>query len=242
MLKNKRNIIIIIFILILIFFVSNKQFFTSKKNNKIDLIIYINLDKRKDRKKDVKKFIKKINNKNIPVHRLSATLNKKNGHIGCADSHIRALKYAKEQNANNVLILEDDVSLNCTEKEFNKKIEYFFKNYKNFDAVTLYGYWKKGIINLDNNISKFSPKDGYSTTTLAYIINRKSLDDFIQVFSEAKEKMIEELKSFKKKRKFNTIHAIDREWKILQQRKLFYIFEPNIVKPSGSISEILINY
>ena len=231
--------VVIIVGIILYFYTNNEKYSTYNKG--LDLIIYINLDKRKDRRKDVEQFINKINNKNIPVYRIPATFNKRNGHLGCADSHIRALKYAKQQKVDNVLILEDDVSLNCTPDEFNKKINYFFNNYDDYDAVTLFGHWKNGIIPLDKHISKFSEKDGYSSTTLGYIVNKRAYDDFLRVFTEAKQKMIEELKSFKK-RSLTSLYAIDIEWGELQKKKKFYIFEPHIVKPSGSPSEIMKEY
>ena len=55
-------------------------------------------------------YLKKIGYKGVPIFRLSATLNKKNGHLGCADSHIRALKLAKKEGLQNVIIMEDDFS------------------------------------------------------------------------------------------------------------------------------------
>ena len=48
-----------------------------KSYKRPDGVIYINLDHRKDRKKDVHRFLKKIGYKDVPVYRLSATLNKK---------------------------------------------------------------------------------------------------------------------------------------------------------------------
>ena len=234
-------IFIVIIVGIILYFYKNKEKYLTFNKPGLELIIYINLDKRKDRRKDVEKFINKINNQNIPVYRLSATFNKRNGHLGCADSHIRALKYAKQQKVNNVLILEDDVSLNCTPTEFNNKIIHFFNNYHNYDAVTLFGYHKGGIISLDKHISKFSPTDGYSTTALGYIVNKKAYDDFLRVFSKAKQNMIKELKTYEG-RSLTSLYAIDIAWGELQKKKKFYIFEPHIVKPSGSPSEIMKEY
>ena len=42
------------------------------------------------------------------------------------------------------------------------------------------------------------------------------------------------------KKKFETPYAIDVHWKTLQRGKKFYIFNPHIVKPSGSYSEIML--
>ena len=102
----------------------------------------------------------------------------------------------------------------------------------------MFGHHKGGLIPLDKHISKFSPKDGYSTTALGYIVNKKAYDDFLRVFSEAKQKMIEELKTYEG-RSLTSLYAIDIMWGELQKKKKFYIFEPHIVKPSGSSSEIM---
>jgi GR25 family glycosyltransferase involved in LPS biosynthesis len=174
------------------------------------------------------------------VYRLSATLNKKNGHLGCADSHIRALKYAKDKGLRNVLIMEDDVSLDCSPAKFNKKVSGFLEKYGNdYDAITFFGYWKKGIVPVDNDVGRFN-EDGYSTTALAYMVNQRAYNDFLRVFTDAKIKMTQELKSFNGEKKFETPYAIDVHWKTLQRGKKFYIFNPHIVKPSGSYSEIML--
>ena len=58
--------------------------------------------------------------------------------------------------------------------------------------------------------------------------------------TDAKIKMTQELKSFNGEKKFETPYAIDVHWKTLQRGKKFYIFNPHIVKPSGSYSEIML--
>lgn len=146
---------------------------------------------------------------------------------------------AKEKKLKNVIIMEDDFSLGCKPSEFKNKISNFLNNYsKDYDAITFYGYWKKGLIPVDKDISKFS-NNGYSTTALAYMVNQRSYDDFLRVFTDSKNKMEEELKTFKGNKKFETPYAIDVHWNTLQRGKKFYIFDPHIAKPSGSTSEIM---
>ena len=53
--------------------------------------------------------------------------------------------------------MEDDFSLNCEPSNFRNKISNFLDNYsQDYDAITFYGYWKKGLIPVDKDISKFS--------------------------------------------------------------------------------------
>ena len=116
----------------------------------------------------------------------------------------------------------------------------FLEKYGNdYDAITFFGYWKKGIVPVDNDVGRFN-EDGYSTTALAYMVNQRAYNDFLRVFTDAKIKMTQELKSFNGEKKFETPYAIDVHWKTLQRGKKFYIFNPHIVKPSGSYSEIML--
>jgi GR25 family glycosyltransferase involved in LPS biosynthesis len=202
-------------------------------------IIYINLDHRSDRKNSVLKNIKKINYDSVPVYRISASYEKYNGHLGCAKSHIDAINMAKNMNLDNVLILEDDFDLNCSSDEFKIKIHSFLNKYKNnWDAITLYYGFKDGLINDSDGVSKF--KNGYSTTTVAYLLNKRAFDVFIDTFMDSKIKLENEMKEkYKPNQKvYETHNAIDQQWIKLQNSLNFYIFEPNIVTTINSNSEI----
>ena len=51
------------------------------------------------------------------------------GHLGCTRSHIKALKFAKEQNFTNVLILEDDCMFDNDFEKVRYKLEWFLSKY-----------------------------------------------------------------------------------------------------------------
>lgn len=71
----------------------------------IDAIVCINLETRKDRREHILNEFK-----NYPFRFYTAKLNKVPV-IGCKESHINVIKWAKSMNYKNVLILEDDVSI-----------------------------------------------------------------------------------------------------------------------------------
>src|SRR5210317_2568360 len=69
-------------------------------------IVFINLEQRKDR---LEHILKQIADKEfIDTYRYDAHFVPKNGHLGCAESHLGAITYAQENNFDKVLILEDD--------------------------------------------------------------------------------------------------------------------------------------
>jgi GR25 family glycosyltransferase involved in LPS biosynthesis len=238
---NKYNIFILICI-IFIYKIYYYKYYYELFNNlykRPSAIIYINLDHRTDRNNSILENIKTINYDNVPVYRISAHYEKYNGHLGCAKSHIDAINMAKNMNLDNVLILEDDFNLNCTPEEFKLKIHKFLNHYKKkWDAIALYSGYKHGFVSDSDGVSKIN--NGYSTTTVAYLLNNRAFDIFLDNFITSKinleNEMIEKYKPNHKV--YQTNYAIDQEWIKLQNSLNFYVFEPNIVKTINSNSEI----
>jgi hypothetical protein len=85
----------------------------------IDAILYINLDHRTDRKKSILKQIQKIGFNPSKIHHISAIYNKECGHLGCGQSHIKALELAIQNNWDCILILEDDFRFTVSADVFN---------------------------------------------------------------------------------------------------------------------------
>ena len=98
-------------------------FFTLQNGiNRLDAIIYINLEKRVDRKDLLMKELEKLNTDMSKVHKVSGVYMPKNGHKGCVQSHILALNMIKMNNWDRVLILEDDAELDMTPEVINNII------------------------------------------------------------------------------------------------------------------------
>ena len=142
------NIEIIIFFLLvscvvyLILCRSWEAFFTEQDGiNRLDAIIYINLEARNDRKDLLMKELEKLKTDMSKVHKVSGVYMPKNGHKGCIQSHILALNMIKLNNWNRVLILEDDAELNMTPETINslinKSLEELDKNYPEWNVIML---------------------------------------------------------------------------------------------------------
>jgi len=76
----------------------------------------MNLDKRTDRKDQMENQLKIFDSQN--VHRVSAVLDEQHGYLACLKSHLIALKMAKDNKYDNVLILEDDAAWANVEKAY----------------------------------------------------------------------------------------------------------------------------
>lgn len=194
--------------------------------DKIDGILYINLDYRTDRKKQLLDNFKKYDVDFNKVHRISAIMNKQCGHLGCGLSHVKAIKYAISKKWNNVLILEDDFN-------FTADINYINSSLKNiiddeWDVILLFNskhlYINNHVKGPNENIKRVARTTG----AVAYIIGKHYFEKLLNCFEGSVKKMEVELKQHLKEHtnKLHYVFAIDQAWKQLQRNDIFYIFQP----------------
>ena len=144
----KTNIEILVFFVLLIFLSililrrSWEGFFNENHGiNRLDAIIYINLENRGDRKDLLMKELEKLNTNMGKVHKLCGVYIPKNGHKGCIQSHILALNMIKLNKWKRVLILEDDAELDMNPEAFNdmlnKTLDTLDDKNSNWDVIML---------------------------------------------------------------------------------------------------------
>jgi GR25 family glycosyltransferase involved in LPS biosynthesis len=194
----------------------------------IDAILYINLAHRQDRNASLVANLKRYNFDMEKVHRIDATLYEMCGHIGCAMSHIKALKYAIEKGWGTVLILEDDFA-------FNKSREYIHQKLKDVASVDY------AVVLLAEGHKKTAPSEYpylvkaiSCTTTSAYLIKKHFLPTLLENFESALKTMEKEFETHRLKYtsqrkpvpKLNVCSAIDQYWFSLQQSHNFYLMQP----------------
>jgi hypothetical protein len=135
-------------------------------NNYIAHIIYINLDKRTDRNESIQKQLAIFDQNKIT--RMSAVNNPENPIVGCATSHLNAIKMARTNNYPNVLILEDDAVWENVKRGYNS----FKKLIENpYDVIMLSGTYK----NYDKNTYKVKS----AQSAASYLINSSYYNKFI---------------------------------------------------------------
>lgn len=160
----------------------------------------INLAHRTDRWKDVTENLRSLS---VPYQRVDAVRNK-NGALGCARSHVKALLEGLEDNADLVAIAEDDAV-------FQEQPFAIIDKFRASDAdVLLLGY----------NIGSTQPEafsDDFgrikaSLTTSCYIVKKHALQRLKDCFKGAEDDMIK------------GIHRpIDIAWQRLQKELTFVV-------------------
>ena len=118
---------------------NSKEGFENNPIDKIDGVVYINLENREDRKKLIKEEMDKMGIPEDKIHKVSGVFIPKNGHKGNVQSFILALNLAKMNNWDTVLLLEDDAKLIVSPEEFKSKLYEMFNylNNKEWDVIML---------------------------------------------------------------------------------------------------------
>jgi GR25 family glycosyltransferase involved in LPS biosynthesis len=209
----------------------------------IDGVIYINLLDREDRNQSILNELKKAMVPQHLIHRIDATLNTVCGHLGCSDSHIKAVEYAKKMNMKRVLILEDDAIFKYPKERILYILHEFYKKYKNkWDVFMLSTYWTEQA----DTGSFFINKIITGTTGTSYIINEHYIDTLLANFKEGRELLYNDVEKWKitnpNEKKYTTSFALDQYWFKLQRKDNWYISNPylcvqNSLLPSSTMAK-----
>ena len=181
-------------------------------NNYVAHIIYINLDKRTDRNESIQKQLAIFDQNKIT--RMSAVNNPENPIVGCATSHLNAIKMARTNNYPNVLILEDDAVWSDIDKGY-PKFEMLAK--KPYDVIMLGGTFKK----YDKNTYKVNS----AQSTASYLVNSSYYDKIIDGIQKSLADP-------------NTDKNVDVMYTIMQKQDNWFIVIPALMIQFASISNI----
>ena len=235
--------IIIIILIILLLGYKLEYFKTTEGINKLDSIIYINLENRADRKELLMKELESVNTDMTKVQKVNGVFIPKNGHKGCVQSHIIALKLIKMNNWNQTLILEDDAQLNIDPKIFNniieKAINILDKNDPDWNVIMLATAYKSATPTYDlHNTPKITlDRLHRSTTSSAYIIKNSYVDKLLTLFEHCNENMSPNNLSGDNYENW----ALDQKWFSLQEKDRWYSFSIDLIKQRDIWSTIMQN-
>lgn len=192
----------------------------------IDIVVYINLESRKDRKNKMDSLLSKYN---LPFERFDAIKNKY-GALGCTKSHSALLKQYLNKNMN-VMVLEDDIEFTMNMNAFQAHLRYAFDVLgDNWDVIMLTG-------NL-NSLKSTSTKHFYIKkikslqTSAGYIINKRYIGTLLECLETSIKKLEKYGKSVEK------TDTIDRSWKKLQKKDNWYLLNPTVCKVCDDFSDI----
>jgi hypothetical protein len=207
-----------------------------------DGILYINLTNRADRQKQILGELEKMQVPQEMIVRIDAVLNETCGHLGCTDSHLKALAYAMEKGWNRVLILEDDFVFTVPKERLFYMLREFYRDRANkWDVFMLTAHWKLFFVQTEVDYIK---RLRAGTTTAGYIVNgRAYMQKLYNTFLEARSLLATEIKKHEQlhpgKKMYQTVNALDQYWRRLQEQDYFYTTEPHLGKQSASPSSIM---
>lgn len=259
----KTNIEIIIFFIlvaILVYLISirNWEFFFTQQHgiNRLDAIIYINLENRNDRKELLMKELEKLNTDMSKVHKVSGVYMPRNGHKGCVQSHILALNMIKLNNWERVLILEDDAELDMDPEVINnlinKSMEELDTHYPEWNVIMLATANKvldrsnRNKNNRNNNTKsdkktiplEIATADGTTylplnleklqsaTTSSAYIVKKSYVEHILNLFNTCNTNMSP---SKMTEHGFEQ-WALDQKWAELQNKDRWFCIDKDPIK------------
>lgn len=177
----------------------------------IDKFVYINLDKREDRKKEILHELELLTIPVEKIQRVAGVYIPKNGHKGCIQSHILALKMAQMNNWTNIAIFEDDAHMVADPTKTIAAINDAIAELPtNWDVLMLATANKKDTILPDK---KHINKLNAATTGTAYLVNAKYYAKLILLFEYCNSMMTPDKWG---KNNNHEPYALDQKWMELQ--------------------------
>jgi hypothetical protein len=195
--------------------------------NTLGGIAYINLDNRPDRLNLIKDELIKLGADENKMHRVAGVFVPKNGHKGCIQSHILALRIAKLNNWTTVGIFEDDAELNdnISPDEFEEKLK--------IGLVELPDNWDVLMLGTANTSKEPIPdkqiirKLKSSTTSSAYIVNQTYYDKILNLFEHCNAMMQSDKWGDDDG---HEPYALDQKWTELQEKDNWFCFDTDLIK------------
>jgi GR25 family glycosyltransferase involved in LPS biosynthesis len=190
--------------------------------NDIKNIFYINLESRPDRKKFFENQMKMVR---LNAIRFNAIKNSC-GAVGCSLSHLALLKYAKKNNLDHILIMEDDIMF-LNPQLFIHNLNNFLKNHKSFDVLIIAGNNMGEYTRIDENCVKVQ----HCQTTTGYLVKSHYYDKLIHNFEEGVSNLIKNIN-------LKDDYALDQYWTKLQLIDNWYLLTPLTVSQKPDYSDI----
>ncbi len=195
----------------------------------IDLIIYINLDVRRDRRAEIEKQFERVG---VPVDKIlrwPATRFQKDPRAGCSRSHIAVLEHIATlpENVQTVLVLEDDFNFIDDADLVKESLRKFLTYPRDIWDICLLSYAvRRGYITTIDDLISITKK---SFRTDAYLVNRKNMGGLLANFKEGEKLLSETGKE---------MYAIDLYWHAFQAKGRCLYFNKALGYQRNSYSNI----
>ena len=192
---------------------------------KIDRVFYVNLLRRADRRASVEAELEKVGLSG-KAERFEADDVPDFGCIGCARSHLAALKLARERGYANVVMLEDDATFLVDAETMQRELAEFFSSGIEYDVCML-AY----ALEASEEVEGFDPllRVRRATNGAAYLVSSSYYDKLIGAFEVA-------LQGLELTRR-HWIYAPDVAWQRLQNEDRWYCFKTRLAMQAADWSD-----
>jgi GR25 family glycosyltransferase involved in LPS biosynthesis len=184
-------------------------------NEYFDKIYFINLEHRIERRQHILSQLKKLKFDFKKIQWIKAVYYPLRPQIGCAMSHMNALKDAYIHKYSKILILEDDFTFNIDVSELNYTFLTLKNNYPNWDIIQLSSVNEKSNPTNIHFIHKVLKAD----TTSGYAVQYKNIILLFNIFKTCLNP-----DTLNKGNRY----AIDVAWEYLQPKLQWLLFKPYI--------------
>ncbi len=193
-------------------------------SHNIDMIMYINLNRRTDRRELIEE---ELNRYELRYEGFEAFDMPSFGAYGCLLSHLNVLKTARDRRYKNVLILEDDFTFIVSKDEFEDNLNKFFNSDigSNYNVCML-SYNLHEHIKLDNMVVS---RVLFAQTASGYIVNSNYYDKLIRLYEWALPLLLQTGAHW--------LYANDIVWRELQKADNWYYFKTRIGKQRAGYSD-----
>jgi len=178
--------------------------------DKVQKIVYINLEKRLDRKNQIESEFEKIY---VKAERFNA-IEHERGNLGCTLSHIECLKMGVNENLDHIMIAEDDLVFTMNREELDQIVNKIFE-LPQWDVVLL-----SSVINSSQFVSKGISKAIDVQTATLYLVNKHYIPVLIENFELSVQNLLNG--------GANHIYSLDVFWKQLQKKDNWFVLTPSV--------------
>jgi len=196
--------------------------------DRIAKVLYINLEYRSDRRTQIEGELASVG---LSGERFSA-IRRQPGYIGCMESHLAALEYAKASGFQNVLLFEDDFQFIVDRSTFNKELTDFFNLEIPYDVLMI-SYNDLKPTPLNDVITKAIDVQ----TASGYLVHERFYDTLIANWKHALPLLVQTDKHW--------LYSCDQSWKTLQPGADWFCLKRRIGMQRSSYSDIanrIVNY
>lgn len=215
-------------------FVGNNE--TPNWTDHVDVIYYINLDRREDRNKQFLDEMKKMDVPSSKIVRIPAVDKsaQKKGDWGCSLSHVNALQSMLNSGYKNCIIFEDDFefTINSVDK-LNKMFQSIVDQNVDYDVIM----FSCNEVDVRSSEYRYLNRVYSAQTASGYMVSAKFAPTLLDNFQESANKIGESYNQGKGD-DIQGPFCVDQYWKKLQPESNWYVFTPKIGKQRSSISDI----